>query len=51
MPSVFSRLLTFKVLLSTAVLVALASGATKLASSADAPSTREDYEHNPALMV
>jgi regulator of RNase E activity RraA len=51
MSSVLSRLLTTRVLLPAAVLIAFATGATKFVSSADAPSTREDYERNPALML
>ena len=40
-----------RVALSTAVLIALATSAMKLASSADTPLAREDYERNPVLMV
>ena len=40
-----------RVVLSTAVLIALATSAMKLASSADTPLAREDYERNPVLMV
>ena len=51
MSSIFSRLLMSRVVLSTAVLIALATSAMKLASSADTPLAREDYERNPVLMV
>ena len=51
MSSVLSRLLTPRVLLSATVLLALAAGAISVASSADTPLGREDYERTPALMV
>jgi regulator of RNase E activity RraA len=40
-----------RVVLSTAVLIAFATSAMKLASSADTPLAHEDYERNPVLMV
>jgi regulator of RNase E activity RraA len=49
--ALFSWPLKFRVVLSIAVVVTIAFGGMKLASSADAPSTRDDYERNSALLL
>jgi regulator of RNase E activity RraA len=51
MSSVSSSRLKPRVFLSAALLLAFAAGAIRVASSADAPLSRSDYEHNPALLL
>lgn len=51
MSSKFVQHLSSKVLITAAVLTALVTGASKLVLSADAPTSREDYERNPTMML
>ncbi len=51
MSAVIRQFLNVRVALFVVVLVAVASGAMKLAVSADTPLTHDDYERNPALML
>ena len=49
--AVFSWPLRLRIVLSIAVLVTVAFGGLQLANSADAPLTRDDYEHNQTLLL
>jgi regulator of RNase E activity RraA len=51
MSAVFGWPLRLRLVLSIATLVIVAFGCLQLANSADAPFTRDDYEHSPTLLL